>query len=97
MAGIKKEPTSVYADPVAMKKYNRLLSDMQEGTQCYLVLKHILENGSITPSVAYKKYHILALHSRISELRTRYLIPIKTEIKTRKGKHWGEYSIGKEN
>lgn len=97
MGRIEKGPTPKCADPYAYKKYSRILSDMQEGTQCYLVLKHILEHGSITPAEAYRKYGILALHSRISDLRNTYLIPIDTKIKTKKGKHWGVYSIGKEN
>lgn len=72
------------------------LSEMQVGSQNYLVLNHILHHGSITAAQAYQKYGILALHSRISDLRNIFLVPIHKEMKRKNGKSWGEYTIEEE-
>ena len=64
------------------KKYKPALDKMQEDSQCYLILKHILEHGSITPKEAEKKpIYSRRLGARIYELRHNpYNIPIETEI-----------------
>lgn len=71
----------------------RKLSEMEEGTQNYLVLNHILTHGSVTAWEMATKYGIMATHSRISDLRNDWLIPIHKEMVYKNGKTYGVYTI----
>lgn len=67
-------------------------------SQCSNVYQHMLDQGPITPLMAFQLYGILALHSRISELRERLRrkgveIEIETTMIEVNGKRVGQYSI----
>lgn len=63
------------------KKCTTILSDMQEDSQKYLILKYMLEHGSITKKDAEKRpIYSRRLEARIHELRHDYKIPIETEM-----------------
>lgn len=64
------------------KKYTPVLAKMQEDSQRYLILKHILENGNITSKEAEKKpIYSRRLGARIWELRNEpYNVPIETQM-----------------
>lgn len=63
------------------KKYKPILQQMQEDSQKYLILKHILEHGSITKKEAEKKpIYSRRLEARIYELRNDFKVPIETEM-----------------
>lgn len=67
------------------KKYKPVLDKMQEDSQNYLVLKHILEHGAITQKEAERKpIYSMRLSARIYDLRHDYKVPIETETVTRK-------------
>lgn len=62
-------------------KYKPILERMQEGSQKYLILKHLLEYGSITPKEAEKKpIYSMRLGARIWELKHDHKIPIEKEM-----------------
>lgn len=80
-------------------KYKPILERMQEGSQNYLILMHLLEHGSITPKEAERKpIYSMRLSARIWDLRHDYKIPIESKTITKKrGKKviaYAEYSIG---
>lgn len=57
-------------------------------TQCQLILDYIEEFGSITPLEAMRDLGVYRLASRISEMKHRLSIPIKSEwitVPTRRG------------
>lgn len=63
-----------------IKKYKARLNDLKEGSQNYLVLKYILEHGSITPKEAEKKpVWCMRLSARAWDLKHKYGIPIQAE------------------
>ena len=65
----------------AYKKYKPVLERMQEESQNYMVLKYILENGSITPKEAEKKpIRSMRLSARIWDLKHIYDIPIEKQL-----------------
>lgn len=67
------------------EKYNKVLEEMQEDSQVYLILKHLLEHGSITPKEAAKgPIYSMRLSARIHDLRHEYNIPIESESVTKK-------------
>jgi len=72
--------------------YNDILCLLQEGTQNHEVWKHMHECGTITPRDAYLHYGILALHSRISDLRGLGA-EIHKEMVYKNGSRYGVYSI----
>jgi len=81
------------------KKYTPVLGKLQEDSQKYLILKHILEHGSITPKEAEKKpIYSMRLGARIWDLKHKHNVPIKTETVTKKrGKKvitYARYYIG---
>lgn len=78
------------------KKYTPVLQKMQEGSQCYLILQYILENGNITPKEAERRpIYSMRLASRICDLRQKWEIPIETEtVYTKQGRHYASYYIG---
>jgi hypothetical protein len=49
--------------------YSVFLAGLQEGTQNYKVLKHLIDKGSITSLEAFFDYKITRLSGRIYELR----------------------------
>lgn len=51
------------------KKYTKILNTMQQGTQNYKILKHLLEHDSITTFDAFSKYGITRLSGRIYDLK----------------------------
>lgn len=51
------------------KKYTKILNTMQQDTQNYKILKHLLEKGSITTFDAFSKYGITRLSGRIFDLK----------------------------
>ena len=64
---------------------------MNTETQQYIVLKHILEEGSIISLEAFSKYEITRLSARIFELRNMG-VKIFTEERAVKNK-FGKYKI----
>ena len=64
------------------KEYKPTLEEMQEDSQIYLILKHILEHGSITQKEAEKKpIYSRRLGARTYDLRNEpYNVPIETEM-----------------
>lgn len=57
-------------------------------TQCELILEYIAEFGSITPLEAMRDLGVYRLASRISEMKNKRDIPIKSvweTVKTRRG------------
>lgn len=57
-------------------------------TQCQLILDYIEEFGSITPLEAMRDLGVYRLASRISEMKNKKDIPIKSEwetVTTRRG------------
>lgn len=62
-------------------------------SQCANVFVHMKEHGSITPLEAFKRYGILALHSRIAELRERGHKIVTRMVETESGKRVGQYSL----
>ena len=51
------------------KKYMKILGNMQEGSQNYKILKHLLDHGTITTFDAFTKYRITRLSGRIFDLK----------------------------
>ena len=97
MSGVKKKSTPAEPKRTSQKtykKYKPVLEKMQEDSQCYLILRHILENGSITPKEAEKKpIYSMRLGARIWDLRRKYDIPIETETVVKKrGKKYVTYA-----
>lgn len=81
------------------KKYKPVLEKMQEDSQCYLILRHILEHGSITPKEAEKgPIYSMRLSARVWDLRKIHGVPIETTtiVKKRGKKHitYASYYIG---
>lgn len=94
----KKEQDLAVLTPELKKKYTPMLGLLQEGTQNWLVLKHLLEHGSISTIVAFFDYGITRLPSRIWELRHNYGINIQityVSVKSEKGvmKTYGLYTL----
>ena len=57
-------------------------------TQCQLILDYIEEFGSITPLEAMRDLGVYRLASRISEMKNKQSLPIKSEwetVQTRRG------------
>lgn len=66
---------------ITYKKYKPILNEIQEDSQKHMILKHILEHGSITKKEAEKKpIYSRRLEARIYELRHDYNVPIRTEM-----------------
>ena len=62
-------------------------------SQCEAILEVLQGGDTITPAEAYALCGTLALHSRISELRSQFH-DIRCElIRTPSGKHVGKYSL----
>ena len=61
-------------------------------SQCAQVYAHMRDIGTITPLTAFRFYGILALHSRVSELRGRGH-KIITRMVKRNGKRVGQYRL----
>lgn len=51
------------------KKYTKILNNLQEGSQNYKILKHLLDHGTITTFDAFNKYRITRLSGRIFDLK----------------------------
>ena len=79
-------------------KYTTILQGMQEKTQCYKVLKYILEHGSITPMDAFFDLAITRLPARIHDLRHIWGVDIDTETVVKKTDgdivRYGRYTLG---
>ena len=63
-------------------------------SQCKMILRHLKRGLSITPVVAFHTYGSLALHSRISELRSRGH-KIDCKIVVRGSRRYGSYRLCK--
>lgn len=61
-------------------------------SQCDKILAHLEAGNTITPAEAYAMCGTLALHSRISELRSQG-VRIDMEMRSEGRKRWGEYWI----
>lgn len=68
-------------------KYTPILGMMQEGSQNWLILRHMIENGRITSMEAFMDYHITRLSGRIYELRHNYGLDIATSMTSSKSKN----------
>lgn len=70
-----------------MNDYRQILNSMTEGTQCYLILKHMMEHGSITTIDAFWDYGITRLPARIFNLRSMgvEVTSVRKTIKSDKG------------
>lgn len=91
---LEQERTSQYIQ----KKYTPVLSEMQEGSQCYKVLKYILQHGSITSLECVLELRITRLSARIYDLRNKYGVPIETESVVKKHEdgtyvRYGKYTL----
>lgn len=75
--------------------YNDILNLLQPGTQNYNVWQFMHTHGSINPLAAYHQLGILALHSRINDLR-QLGAEIHKEMVYRNGSRYGVYSIENE-
>lgn len=79
-----------------IEKYIPILQDMQQDSQKYKVLKHMLTKGGITSMEAFSKYHITRLSAVIFKLREMG-VDIETEMVTKKKKgetlHYGVYKV----
>jgi hypothetical protein len=91
-----KKREVAYTTSQNQHKYNTLLDSLQ-GSQNYDVLKHLIRHGSITALEASRLYGILALHSRISDLRNKYLVGIQKEMIYKGKQHWGIYTLEGKN
>lgn len=91
MKGIKKEHPTRYgsAPDSAQGKYTTYLAGMQEGTQGYLVLKHLIDKGKITSIEAFFDYHITRLAAVVFGLRSLG-IEVDTTMKVIKSKKGGQ-------
>jgi hypothetical protein len=65
------------------KKYVRLLKNIDEETQNYTVLKHLLDKGSITSMEAFSEYGITRLSAKVFDLRGLG-VDINTRMVTKK-------------
>lgn len=73
----------------ACRKYIPVLKSLQEDSQNYLVLKHIIEHGAITPKEAERApIFSMRLSARVWDLKHKHGVPIKTQtmITRRNGK-----------
>ena len=61
-------------------------------TQSEAVLAWLREGKTLTPAEAYERFGTLALHSRISELRSRGHC-IEMNLRSHNGKRFGEYQL----
>ena len=61
-------------------------------SQCGEIWNYLEQGNTLTPLEAYVKFKTLALHSRISELRSRG-VDIDMELVEFGGKRVGRYSI----
>lgn len=66
-------------------KYSTYLTELQEGTQTYTILKHLIEKGSITTIESFFDYGITRLAARVWDLRSMG-VDIDTETVTKKSK-----------
>ena len=62
-------------------------------SQCSAILAHLETGATITPAQAYELCGTLALHSRISELRSQFYDIHCQIIRTPSGKNVGCYSL----
>ena len=62
-------------------------------TQNQAILAHLEAGNTLTPIQAYELCGTLALHSRISELRSQFYDIHCEIIRTASGKHVGCYSL----
>ena len=62
-------------------------------TQCQAILEVLERGNTITPAEAYALCGTLALHSRISELRSQFYDIHCELVRTASGKHVGRYSL----
>lgn len=78
------------------KKYTKILNMMQQGTQNYKILKHLLDKGSITTFDAFSRYGITRLSGRIYDLK-ELGVKIDSTIVYRKVKgnpvHYAVYTV----
>lgn len=78
------------------KKYKKILDNLQEGSQNYKILKHLLEHGSITTFEAFSKFKITRLSGRIFDLK-ELGVNIESNIvyKKKKGEtvHYAVYTV----
>lgn len=61
-------------------------------SQCESILRALKRGQKLTPLEAFRRFGVLALHSRASELRQRGH-NIRCRIVERGGKRVGEYSL----
>lgn len=99
MKDVKKEhPTSYGSAPDSTHdKYTTYLSALQEGTQNYLVLRHIIRHGGISKWEAFFDHGISNLPARIHELRDIGLkagFEIETEmVEKKEATHHKRYAV----
>ena len=62
-------------------------------SQCDAILEVLQAGNTITPAQAYALCGTLALHSRISELRSQFHDIHCELVRTPSGKHVGQYSL----
>lgn len=80
----KEHPISGGTPRSAQDKYTTYLNALQEGTQNYLVLKHLIQKKEITTIEAFFDYGITRLSGRIYELR-HMGVEIETGKRIKKG------------
>lgn len=90
----KERATKDIAPKYDHNKYTPYLSRLQEGTQNYVILKHMIDKGSISTYEAFIDHRITRLPARIWELKNMYGIDVTSERKVVKKKGVTEsYSV----
>lgn len=79
-------------------KYNAQLAELQVKSQKYIVLKHLIEFGSITSFEAFAEYGITRLSAVIYNLRNDVGIDISSGTVTRRNRfgrpvHFSKYEL----
>lgn len=81
MTDKRKERTEQSRHTHPSTDYTPALEMMQEGSQKYNILMHLIEHGSITPKEAERKpIYSMRLSARIYELKHDHKIPVEKEI-----------------
>lgn len=87
MKGNRKEHTKKGSAPKTHIYYNKILKELQPGTQNFELLKYLISHKSITPTEAWDTLGIYRLSGRIYDLRNRGAIitTLRYEVTDRKG------------
>lgn len=78
-----------------MQDYKPILRVLPEDSHKHKILKHLIENKSITPAEAWEQYDCMRLGARIFELREKGVnIETISVENIKNGGHHAKYLIG---